>query len=196
MTFTETWYSDKQCETVANLARQAPSDGEIIEIGCWEGKSTTAIANAVFPRNVFAIDHWLGNLEEDPNHPSVIAAQQRDVYKTFLANCKQLTKGNIIPIRRAWQDAWPILFSNKQVAFIHIDAAHDYCSVLRTLEQVSPQMCANGIMCGDDFLTASANRLDLNGGVERAVREYFGAIGIQVHNDNNLWWIIKHEDLR
>ena len=69
------------------------------------------------------------------------------------------------------------------IKFAHIDASNDYISVKRTLEALLPWMVPGGLLCGDDILTASAGRQDLNGGVERAVRETLPGWQ-QVHN---LW---------
>ena len=51
--FHEDWYSSQQCldlerllEGVKNLA------GSIIEIGCWEGKSTVSLANKCYPERL------------------------------------------------------------------------------------------------------------------------------------------------
>lgn len=189
MTFTETWYSDAQCEKVAEIARTAP-EGCIVEIGSWEGFSSAKIANAVAPRILYCIDHWLGNIEEDENHPSVQAARERDVFATFMQNMRDLTNGNVIPIKMRWQDAWPIFFVYEPIAFIHIDAAHDYDSVYNTIAAIWPQLVSGGIMCGDDFQTASISRTDLHGGVEGAVRDYFESKNVSVQSDRNLWWVV------
>ena len=38
--------------------------GYIIEIGCWEGKSTIAIANVCYPDTLICNDTRLGNIQE------------------------------------------------------------------------------------------------------------------------------------
>jgi len=52
-----------------------------------------------------------------------------------------------------------------------VDASHDYTSVRRTIESLMPLVTPGGLLCGNDFLTATQDRKDLSGGVERAVRE-------------------------
>lgn len=192
MTFHESWYSDSQCSKLAELAQIAPQ-GAIVEIGCWEGKSTIALANAVYPRIVHAVDHWEGNKEEGADHPSVIIARERDVYATFCENVSTQTKGNVVAHRMSWQTFVSAYTETnllpEYIAFLHVDASHDYQSVIQTLRAWYPFTVKGAIFCGDDFLTADASRADLNGGVERAVREFAAEIGVTVQSDHNLWWI-------
>ena len=77
---------------------------------------------------------------------------------------------------------------NNSVKFIHIDASHEYESVYKTIELILPKMVKGGIICGDDFKSANIYRVDLNGGVERAVRELLP----NFENIDNLWfWVNK-----
>ena len=144
-------------------------NGAIIEIGSWEGKSTIGLAHAAYPEPLLAVDTWQGSSDENPEHGSVHLARQRDVYGQFLTNIQLLTKGNVKPIRANCHDflkRW-----QGPIKFAHIDASHNFRSVKQTLEALLPWMVSGGVLCGDDFLAASASRTDVDGGVERAVRE-------------------------
>jgi len=180
--FNENWYGDEQVICVCDLLASVRSlSGAIIEIGCWEGKSTIALAHACYPEHLIAVDTWEGSRDESPEHVTVHLARQRDIYRQFLINVQLLTKGNIQPVRadchqflKAWQNP---------IKFCHIDASHDYTSVKRTLEALLPWMIPGGLLCGDDILTAPISRQDLDGGVERAVQEMLQGWE-QIHN---LW---------
>lgn len=183
MGFTEDWYSDEQAAFLSQLARSTlPLSGLIIEIGSWEGKSTVALANAVYPEMVLAVDTWAGNYDEAPDHATVLLAKERDIYAAFLENVRTLTKGNVTPFK---QDCHEFLRElSEPVRFCHIDASHDYQSVRRTIEAVLPLLVRGGTLCGDDFLTSNKSREDLGGGVERAVVELLHGFG----NSGNLWY--------
>ena len=72
------------------------------------------------------------------------------------------------------------------IKFIHIDASHEYESVIETINLVLPKMVKGGIICGDDYQSANINRHDLHGEVERAVRE-----ALPNHKSIvNLWYYI------
>jgi hypothetical protein len=168
--FHENWYSDEQCRALFNayeLARELI--GDVVEVGCWEGRSTSVLANACYPVPLHAVDTWEGNADESPDHPTVALAKQRDVYRTFLKNMKSLTLGNVTPHVMRSLDFFAKRV--KPIKFCHIDASHDYGSVKADIEAARKHLLPIGVLCGDDFLSASARRQDLQGGVERAVRE-------------------------
>jgi predicted O-methyltransferase YrrM len=189
--FNENWYSDSQCNELIKLLKIVENiEGQIIEIGCWEGKSTINIANTCYPQKLICNDTWLGNIEESKcsgiKHITEIILEQRDVYNIFINNMNISTKGNYEIVKRDCIE-WLKEYDNK-IKFIHIDASHEYDSVHKTIELILPKMVKGGIICGDDFQNANINRVDLNGGVERAVRELLP----KFENIDNLWfWINK-----
>lgn len=169
--FTEDWYPNGQIIELFKLSQAVePMEGECIEIGCWEGRSTIALAHGLYPQKLYAVDTWEGSKAENPNHESVTFAKRRDVHAQFLRNISELTDGNVIPVK---SDGHEFLrnFSGR-IKFAHIDACHDYDSVSKTLQLLKPLMTRCGIICGDDIIASSVNRRDLNGGVERAVNEH------------------------
>jgi Methyltransferase domain len=194
MKIIEQWYGDNQASALAELAKTAPLDyGYIIEIGVWQGASFSRIAQAVNPHTVLAVDTWRGNEDESAvlggEHYSVTVARERDVYQEFLDNMRAENITNFQTYRMHWRDFLTCIYphgtinGDKGIAFLHIDASHDYASVKANIEEALPFMIPGGIMCGDDYLTASDDRADLHGGVMRAVKET-----LPDHtNDHNLW---------
>jgi predicted O-methyltransferase YrrM len=143
--FTEEWFSPASCAALAALARSTLTlDGRIIEVGCWEGKSTVALANAVAPATVHAVDTWQGS----PGEISSELASQRDVFATFLGNVVALTAGNIETHRMGWREY--LADDLSPVRFIHIDAEHTYREVADNVTAVLPLMVPGGVICGDD----------------------------------------------
>lgn len=185
--FKDNWYSDDQLRSLEAAVELVKGlVGDIVEIGCWEGKSTCAIANKVYPEFVKAIDTWAGNIAEGNNHPSVIKAKERDVYEEFNKNIKARTFGNVIAQRIDCFDY--LKKTTSKIKFCHIDAAHDYDSVRRTIQMLKPLLVPGAVLCGDDFVSAGAHREDLGGGVEKAVREECPGFRIE----NNFWyWVAQ-----
>ena len=145
MTFTEMWFSPAACENLAALARQVLDlEGRIVEIGSWEGRSTIALANAVAPAVVHAVDTWDGS----PGEPSWDLAHERDVFARFESNIVTTTRGNVEPHRMDWRDYFAADLS--PCRFVFIDGEHTYEQVSATLETVVPLMVPGGIICGDD----------------------------------------------
>lgn len=171
--FHEDWYSAEQAAFVAQLAQSAPQNGACVEIGCWEGRSSACIAQSIQPRVLHCIDHWRGNEDEKDGHPATALASERDVYGTFIHNIDTLTADNIAPHRLDWRD-WIAGWLEKaadlgvpsSIAFLHLDASHDYDSVADCLRAILPFLVEGAILCGDDLYAD---------GVYRAVHDVLGS---------------------
>lgn len=184
--FHESWYSEEQCRLLAATYEPVRAlEGMVVEIGCWEGRSTIALANACYPDNVVAIDTWRGNVAEASDHLTIALARERDIFAQFQCNVRALTRGNVAPLRMTSAEfLGPGTRHYLPIKFGHVDASHDYWSVRADLCNVKALLHPAGILCGDDFEHAHAGRADLDGGVERAVREVLP--GFQVRG--NFWW--------
>ena len=185
--FNENWYPEQQCKDLIGLYDNVINlEGDVIEIGCWEGKSTIQLANKCYPEILICNDTWLGNVQESiitgHLHPTEIICKQRDVFGVFTKNMDDNTQKNYSVIKRDCIE-WLKEYSGK-IKFIHIDASHEYESVYDTIQLVLPRMVSNGIICGDDFVNSNITRKDLHGGVERAVRESLP----DFKNIGNLWY--------
>jgi predicted O-methyltransferase YrrM len=146
MTFTEEWFGVASQQHLAELAKSAP-EGLIVEIGSWEGRSTVALANAVYPRVVHAVDTWAGS----PGEVSARLAAERDVYATWQANVAELTAGNVIAHRMDWREyVHDLTTMELAVGFAFIDAEHTYREVYDNIAALRPLMAPGGIICGDD----------------------------------------------
>jgi len=168
--FTENWYPEYQSRSLNKLARRVRHlHGAVVEIGSWEGRSAITLANASYPTEVFAVDTWGGNVGESPDHPSVVAATERDVFMQFAVNINHMTRKNVFPFVMTSSEFLSCF--KAPVKLCHIDACHDYHNVKRDIQGVLRYVVPGGILCGDDFANAHARRADLQGGVERAVRE-------------------------
>ncbi len=145
MTFTEDWFGQPSCLAVSRLVKKTRNlAGMIVEVGCWEGRSTSYLANAAFPDLVYAVDTWAGS----PGEISAELAAERDVYQTFLRNMEALTSGNVVDKRMDWRRFFEL--HPGPVRFCHIDATHTYAEVKANLELVAARLPPGGIVCGDD----------------------------------------------
>jgi predicted O-methyltransferase YrrM len=145
MTFTEEWFSPVCQERLAELGKEvADVPGLIIEIGSWEGRSTCALANAINPRVVHAVDTWQGS----PAEISATLAAQRDVFATWQTNVKVLTAGNVEAHRMGWREYVPTI--TEPVALCFIDAEHTYREVFDNITAILPHLSSGGVLCGDD----------------------------------------------
>lgn len=143
--FTEDWFSNDGCGVLQELVqRTAHLNGRVVEVGCWEGKSTIAIAQAAWPVLVEAVDTWRGS----PGELSETLAQERNVLDQFLTNIGTDTRGNVEVIQKDWRDH----FAERQdpIRFCHIDATHSYEEVRDNCAAALKLLEDGGIICGDD----------------------------------------------
>jgi len=188
--FHENWYPTKQLielKSLIPLVREL--EGDCIEIGCWEGRSAHTLANELYPDTLICNDTWKGNVVESKlqgsENISERIAKTRDVFAVFKNNMDVLTKGNYTVVREDCLE-W-LKTIERPVKFCHIDASHDYKSVFDTIQLLLPHVVKGGILCGDDFENACMSRHDLQGGVERAVREALP----NFKQKGNLWYWIN-----
>ena len=143
-TFTEAWFSDHSQHALAELARSVNVEGDFVEVGCWEGRSTIALANSIAPTALHAVDTWQGS----PGEISADLAAQRDVYSTFTRNIGAATAGNVEVHRMGWRDYFAA--NRRPLAFLHIDATHSYQEVRDNIETALELLVPGGLLCGDD----------------------------------------------
>lgn len=132
--FTEDWYSQDDQSALHWATILARSDGDWIELGCWEGRSTCLLAATGKP--LTAVDSWVVG---GPHY-------KRDVYPTFLENIKPfpnvtVKRMDVLEFMRAYTG---------DLAFLHVDAAHDYDHVAETLRLALPRLVPGGVLCGHD----------------------------------------------
>lgn len=157
--FHENWYTPEQAAAIGYLARHAP-EGAMVEIGCWEGRSSVALAQCIAPRVLHCVDTWQGDADTGP--------VDRDVLGTFVGNMDLMTAGNwehTIADWRDWAARWFGGSLIQHIAFLHLDGPHDYDNVHDCLRAVLPFIVLGGIVCGDDLYSD---------GVYRAVHDVFG----------------------
>jgi predicted O-methyltransferase YrrM len=125
-------------------------DGDIVEIGSWQGRNTVALAAACRASGngrVWAIDHFEGN----PGSRNYYVIGKED-----LSDLKSGFESNIA--RSALQD-WVILFDQPrqgfdqevQVRLLFIDGNHDLPSVRGDLEHFLPLLVRRAIVIFDDY---------------------------------------------
>lgn len=146
VTFHENWFDTPSQEALAELARKTEGvNGLVVEVGSWEGRSTIALANAVYPTFVHAIDTWEGS----PGEISAALAGERNVYEQWKTNIRECTRLNVLPHRMGWRE-W-FAANRDPIRFLFIDAEHTYREVADNIDAAIPYLGAGAIICGDDI---------------------------------------------
>ena len=147
------------------------TNGIVVEIGVWMGRSSYAIAKGAndFGRNVelFFVDDFKGH---DP--VLVKKLKEKNVLKIFKDNMRQfdytLIKKDSVSASKQ--------FKNNSIDFLFIDGDHSYDGVVADLDAWWPKV--RGVMCGHDY---KADQY----GVKKAVDEKF-----EIKNPVGSIWLV------
>lgn len=129
---------------------KSQSDLNLLEVGCWTGKSTSFICEYAKKRRssvVFCVDTFKGSEE------TVLKsfAKDCDIQSIFEANMKELGNEHIIQVYPMESAKASQMFPNKYFDFIFIDADHRYGPFKDDLLNWFPKLKMDGILCGHDF---------------------------------------------
>ena len=161
----------------------------IVEIGVWKGTSTIHMANLLKQQGidgaVIAVDTWLG-ASDHWAHPDwfsslLIEHGQPMMMRTFMANVLESANQDVIvPLPLDSVNASEVLkFYNVKVDMLHVDAGHEYGSVIADLRAWWPLLRSGGILVGDDYYEGPEWP-----GLRRAFDEFFGEMGIAAPLEN------------
>ncbi len=153
----------------------------VIEIGVWKGASSIVMASRMRDRGirgtVICVDTWLGSAEHWIA-PDWIPSLGRtfgwpNLYYTFMSNVVSAgLQDHIVPLPADSINASEILrYHGVAADVIHLDAGHDYRSVISDLSAWWPVLKPGGLFIGDYYLD--------NGdwpGVRQAFDEFFRAL--------------------
>lgn len=155
------------------LTERAAEMRSVAEIGCWLGRSTSALAKAC-PGRVWAIDHWKGGKDE-PAHIREAAADDK-IYNGFTKNTAHLD--NVKVLRMNSVDAAVIVAP--EMTFI--DAGHGYDDVVADIR--AWKKSTTRLLCGHDY--------DFDD-VRRAVADELGEVE---HGPGSIWfkWLVVRRE--
>ena len=167
----------------------------VLDVGVWKGASTIFLANLLRENGidgaVIGIDTFLGSPDQsdrNTNEYSLIPRQfgRPLLFEQFMANvihCK--AKDIVVPLAQSTDNAAELLRrADIRAGLIHIDAAHDYASVLRDSRQYWTLLTPGGYLIGDDYHPTWP-------GVVKAADEFSAEIGIPIEVRLPKWIVRK-----
>ncbi len=138
------------------LATSQCVSGDIVEIGSWQGKSSSFLARAIQISDngkFFAIDHFLGNIESKEAY-IVNQIDLSDLESNFRKNLSSLGLQNYVKlINKDVSYAARKLLGHK-IRFLFIDGDHSYDGVKRDYSLFKNQLTEDAIVVFDDFDSA------------------------------------------
>jgi hypothetical protein len=173
--YDEEWISPSQLSMTASLAASTGHlQGEVIEVGVWQGRSAIPIAKAVAPALLHCVDHWLGDVPEAGDLGIEKEKLARDNYGQYLENLRDSGTENVLTWRMGWREfakTW-----HKPIRFLHIDASHTTEEVADNIRALLPYAVPGGVFCGDDYTFPE---------VEAGVKQVFA----DPRGFERMWWV-------
>ena len=152
------WHSQHSYLTRA-IAEVKPT--VVVEVGVWKGASVVTMAKEIqrltLDTAVIAIDTWLGSSEHylwEKFIPDLdFEFGYPRLYHKFAANiCNEGLADIVVPLPLDSINGFQLL-KEKGIRpdVLHIDAGHDYLSVMGDLKAWWPQLTPGGVLIGDDY---------------------------------------------
>ena len=155
--------------------------GTGVEIGVKKGGYSEVLLARWGGRRLISVDPWLeAGSEEYVDRANVPQDEHERFYRRAVGRLARFGERSQIWRLTSLEAAERI--PDASLDFAYIDARHDYDSVLEDLEAWHPKVRPGGIIAGHDYVDGEF----IQGvfGVRRAVDEYFGARGLEVHQTN------------
>jgi hypothetical protein len=167
----------------------------VVEIGVWKGGSVITMANRMRELGldgvVVGIDTFLGSSEHWLFREWFDGIQFNNGYPalfhTFAANIfGRNLQDYVLPLPIDSTNA-AVIFAHRsiEVDLLHIDAAHDYASVMADLHHWWPRLRPGGVLIGDDYYTNGVTWPE----VRAAFKQFFNSE--ELENVDGKCWIKK-----
>ncbi len=149
------WMSVPELEWLAAAAKDCTC---IVEIGCWKGRSTKAIATHT-PGIVYAVDHWEGSGDDCAEMKHEVSSKGPDGLRDeFVRNLEpEIIAGRVIVVRAASDDAVAQLrelLDGHLADMVFIDGDHTFASVRRDILNYRCLLRDGGLLAGHDYSIA------------------------------------------
>ena len=174
------WMSDGELRW---LAQAALSSRTIVEVGCYKGRSTRALADHCRGQ-VIAVDPWGGGYIQDDGKQAKWLDQKkaREAFDRNLAD--HVASGKVVPIAKRFADAIDVIEQSlgARADLLFVDGDHRYEAVIEDVANARRILRPGAILAGHDYTHPSWP------GVKRAVDELFPN-GVGVGHCASIWWV-------
>lgn len=128
-------------------------EGDVVEVGSWQGYSTSFLARAVRDsRNgmLYAIDHFRGNVGKEDRY-RVGAADLSDLRGNFERNMRKLGLRDSIALLDMPNETAVTRLPGRNIRFLFIDGDHTREGVTNDISLFFPLLLPGAIVVFDDF---------------------------------------------
>jgi hypothetical protein len=99
-------------------------------------------------KNIYAVDHWLGSINErDTSHKEAVT---QDIYEQFTKNLESHGYADKYKVLKMDSVEASSHFQDRFFDVVFIDGDHVYEGISRDLDAWTPKVKSGGILCGHD----------------------------------------------
>jgi Methyltransferase domain len=151
------WFRWRSAQEEA--VRQFAEGSRFVEVGTYLGRSLCSLAEVVELSGkkftVIGVDTCRGSGPEGPNrkdyHGAAVAQGHGTFAGTLHKNILECGYGDAISLIIAGSQGAAALFSDRSIAWVHLDAGHDVASVQADITVWLPKIAPGGWLSGDDY---------------------------------------------
>lgn len=162
--------------------------GDVVEIGSWQGRSTSFLGNAVKDSkngHLFAIDHFKGNIGKE-NFYTVDGTLQ-GLSDKFLMNVSDVGLSDDVSLLDMSSNEAAEKLNDTKIRFLFVDGDHTYEGVKNDIELFFPKLIKGAVVVFDDYfegfpgLIKAVDELVINSGVCSKVFYYQHTLVVEVN---------------
>jgi predicted O-methyltransferase YrrM len=160
MKFSVDWFS-YNAEGISSCLSKLQNKNKFLEIGCWEGMSTTWFIQNYLDANgsITVIDTFEGGDEHRNQILANLTQEEKDkvfnqVYDDFMSNIKETIGKNQkyeVMKNTSYNALAELIVRGEKFDFIYIDGSHEASDVLIDAVMSFPLLNSGGIMIFDDY---------------------------------------------
>jgi predicted O-methyltransferase YrrM len=145
--------SPKSGQFLYTMCYMQQSKGDVVEVGSWQGRSTSFLARAVSNSkngNFYAIDHFKGNSGKE----KLYAAGKNDLSdleSNFLSNMERVGLSDSVILLNMPNEQAEREIKDINIRFLFIDGDHSKQGVEKDIELFFPKLQPGSIVVFDDF---------------------------------------------
>ncbi len=127
--------------------------GDVVEIGSWQGRSTSFLARAVENSKngkFYAIDHFNGNVGKEKCYV-VNNKDLSDLKENFISNINKIGLSNSVNLLDMPNEEAEVIIRDIKIRFLFIDGDHTEEGVEKDIALFFPKLMAGSIVVFDDF---------------------------------------------
>ncbi len=127
-------------------------EGDVVEIGSWQGRSSTFLARAVKESgngNFYAIDHFGGNVGKEEFYK--VNGSLASLKDNFIDNLSRLDLIDAVNLLDMTNTEASEKIKDRKIRFLFIDGDHTKSGVRKDIELFFPQLEKGSIVVFDDY---------------------------------------------